>query len=287
MPTEPGADSQERSEVPLKVVVIADDSPANRWLIPQIERHHALQTIVRPDWAAPRLKPTSGRRSVSLGARVLGRIRAQYFAPRDKSDSARLAQLLCPGDAGATPRAPIWTVPAWSINSGEVLERLSELAPDLIIVNGAPLLRPNIFRIPRLGTLNLHFGISPDYRGMHTIVTPIQRRDFARIGATIHFVSEGIDDGPAVVRLYPALASNDDHVSVEAKILLIAATELNALLAWCTRRSGAVAPHGRVLSGPGVLIRFGDRTICADVRARLVRRRVPTTSERVERYYDG
>ncbi len=287
MPTEPTADSQEISEVPLKVVVIADDSSANRWLIPQIERHHALQTIVRPDWAAPRPKPTSGRWSVSLGARVLGRIRAQYFAPRDKSDSARLAQLLFSGDAGATPRAPIWTVPAWSINSVEVLERLSALAPDLIIVSGAPILQPNISRIARLGTLNLHFGISPDYRGMHTIIKPIRRRDFAHVGATIHFVSEGIDDGPAVVRLYPALDSDDDHVSVEAKILRIAATELNALLAWCTRSSGAVAPHGRVLSGPGVLIRFSDRTIWSDVRARLIRSGVPTTAERVERYYDG
>ncbi len=287
MPTDPTPDSHDILDPPLRVVLIADDSSANRWLIPQIERHHALQTILRPDWTVPRPNPASGRRSIALGARVLGRIRARYFASRDAADSARLTQLLFTGDAVPTLCAPIWTVPAWSINSVEVQDRLRALAPDLIIVSGAPILRPNIFRIAKLGTLNLHFGISPDYRGMHTIVTPLQRRDFAHVGATIHFVSEGIDDGPAVVRLYPALASDDDHVSVEAKILRIAATELNALLAWCTRMSAAVAPHGRMLSGPGVLIRFSDRTIRADVRARLRKIRVPGTAERVERYYDG
>ena len=287
MPTDPTADSTGISDGPLTVVLIADDSSANRWLIPQIERHHALRAIVRPDWAAPRPKPTSGRRRIGLGARVLGRIRARYFARCDESDSAGLTQLLFAADAVPAPHAPIWTVPAWSINSVEVQQRLRALAPDLILVSGAPILRPDVFRIPRLGTLNLHVGISPDYRGMHTIVTPLQRRDFAHVGATIHFVSEGVDDGPAVVRVYPALVSDDDHVSVEAKILRMAATELNALLERCTCRSDAVAPRGRVLSGPGTLIRYRDRTILADLRVRLRKSSVPTTAERVERYYDG
>ena len=185
----------------------------------------------------------------------------------DRADAARLARLLMPDGAPSSPRAPIWTVPAWDINSAAKLEHLEALAPNLVIVSGAPILRANIFRIPKLGTLNLHFGIAPAFRGMHTSLTPWQRGELSCIGATLHQATERVDDGPALFSVHPALDATGDHVSAKAKIVTMAAAELHAMLTWIGNRGVSPLP-GRVIPGPGKLIRFHDRTIRPHVRAK-------------------
>ena len=271
----------------INVVVIADDAPANTWLIREIERRHELQAILRPDWNAVRSSDARANRrdTPPLWMRITGAIRSRYFALKDRADQSQLARLLLPDGPPSPPRTRIWTVPAWEINSVAVQEQLAALAPDLVVVSGAPILKSNIFDMPRLGTLNLHFGIVPAYRGMHTIVTPWQRGEFSRIGATLHHVTDRIDDGPVVFRVYPALDSRDDHISAEAKIVKLAAAELSAMLTWIGEREASAPLPGLAVSGAGELIRFHDRKIRDHLQARLAGPRAPDQEERIERYY--
>src|SRR5262245_35065736 len=60
------------------------------------------------------------------------------------------------------------------INAPEVVQRLSDLQPDLLIsVNLGYILKEAVLRMPRLGCFNLHTGYLPYNRGAHPNVWAI------------------------------------------------------------------------------------------------------------------
>ena len=271
----------------MTVVFIADDSPANAWLIREVERQRVIAAIVRPDWDAVRPSRTSGVRPSppSTPARLMRRLRAQYFAWRDAASRQRLAQALFHGELPVAPRAPVWSVPAWEINAFTTAERIRALNPAVIVVSGAPMLRSNIYTMPRCGTVNLHVGICPNYRGMHTIITPLQRGDYAHLGATLHEVDDGVDSGPVLFRVYPDLTPDDTPESIEAKIVQRSATVVCEFLSRLDAGPREARIAGRRFTEPGQLVRFHDRRIRDDLQFRLRRmmgERPPTLPGRVE-----
>jgi len=76
--------------------------------------------------------------------------------------------------------------------------QMREFAPDLGIALAAPILKPAVFAIPRLGTLNLHKGKVPEYRGMPPAFWELWHRE-QEIGCTVHMVEAGLDTGDIVL----------------------------------------------------------------------------------------
>jgi len=84
-----------------------------------------------------------------------------------------------------------------SPNSRQGLRVLEELRPDLIIsIRYRRILREEAIAIPRLGVINLHSGILPDYRGVMATFWAMLAGE-KEIGTTLHWiVDSGIDTGP-------------------------------------------------------------------------------------------
>jgi peptidoglycan/xylan/chitin deacetylase (PgdA/CDA1 family) len=61
----------------------------------------------------------------------------------------------------------------------------------------APILKPGTFEIPTLGTINLHKGKLPDYRGMPPAFWEIRAGE-SEVGVSVHYVEKGLDTGPLV-----------------------------------------------------------------------------------------
>jgi hypothetical protein len=91
----------------------------------------------------------------------------------------------------------VQTVP--DIHAPDVLDQVRALAPDIGVIYGAPVLRPELFEIPRLGTLGIHHGRVPDYRGKKTTFWEIYNGERVA-GVTIQRVNRGIDTGEIVRR---------------------------------------------------------------------------------------
>ena len=274
----------------MNLVLIADDGPANAWLIREVERAHDIRLIIRPDWSVPRPASTGARTSarVSLLTRVARALRRRYFAPLEEAGRQRLASELFAGEPMPKPRSPVSTVPSWDTNGASTEGLIRDAAPDVIVVSGAPILRANIFGLSLRGTVNLHFGVSPDYRGMHTLVVPWQQMDYDHLGATLHTVDQGIDSGPVLFRVYPAMTPTDDLVTVEGKIVRQAAKALVDFLTAIRAQPPAGRLAGRSQGSGGRLVRFHDRTIRADVldkARRLTGERAPVRAEREELFY--
>jgi folate-dependent phosphoribosylglycinamide formyltransferase PurN len=83
------------------------------------------------------------------------------------------------------------------IHAGEVLAQVRALAPDLGLVYGSPILKPSLFEIPALGTLGIHHGQVPRYRGKKTTFWAIYHGEKAA-GVTIQKLSAGLDAGAVV-----------------------------------------------------------------------------------------
>jgi folate-dependent phosphoribosylglycinamide formyltransferase PurN len=91
----------------------------------------------------------------------------------------------------------VQTVP--DIHAPDVLEQVRMLSPDIGVIYGAPVLRPELFEIPRLGTLGIHHGRVPYYRGKKTTFWEIYNGERVA-GVTIQRVNRGIDTGEIVRR---------------------------------------------------------------------------------------
>ena len=108
--------------------------------------------------------------------------------------SAETGAQLLPREA--CRRAGIPIVEVTSLASPAGVAAVAALQPDLAVHAGAGILRDEILRVPRLGTLNAHMGVLPRYRGMN--VAEWAALEGGPVGCSVHFVAQGIDTGPVL-----------------------------------------------------------------------------------------
>ncbi|WP_421842807.1 formyl transferase [Marinobacter algicola] len=106
-----------------------------------------------------------------------------------------------------------------AINSPEYQSWIRDRRPDVIAVCGASILRADLLAIPEHGVLNLHGGLSQFYRGLFTTDWAIHNREPECVGATVHFVSEGVDDGDVVYQGRPRIEVGDHPNSLYEKVV--------------------------------------------------------------------
>jgi methionyl-tRNA formyltransferase len=89
-----------------------------------------------------------------------------------------------------------------SINRDEGLAYVQQFQPDVIIsIRFGQIFKPPIFAIPRLGIINLHSGILPDYQGILATFWAMLHNK-ARIGCTLHYVTDGTIDTGAIIEIH-------------------------------------------------------------------------------------
>ena len=108
-----------------------------------------------------------------------------------------------------------------NINSEDAITQLKTLKADLFILCGYnKILKQPIIAIPPLGTINLHGGKLPEYRGAAPINWQIINGETTG-GCSIIYVDEGIDTGDIIAQeIYP-IAADDTHASILDKTLEI------------------------------------------------------------------
>lgn len=114
------------------------------------------------------------------GARAAGRL---IIHPLRETESRRKA-------ASIDRRTEI--VP--DIHAPDVLERVRDMRPDLGVIYGGPILKPALFGIPRFGTLSIHHGRLPAYRGKKTTFWEMYLGE-RTAGVAIQRIDAGLDTG--------------------------------------------------------------------------------------------
>lgn len=186
--------------------------------------HLVTTALPRPGTALERLRKTY-RYYGPPG--VLASIRTRLPRPLSPTPRPRLAEEA----PRRVPTAVHLHYP--DLHAPECLAQLRALEPDLGIVFACYRLRRSLFSIPRLGTLNLHLGKAPDFRGsspgFYELLAGVPE-----VGVTVHRVDDGLDSGPILLqRTFPLdLAPPGDPVeylgSLQREVLVPAGAELVA-----------------------------------------------------------
>lgn len=103
------------------------------------------------------------------------------------------------------------------INSDLAYERLQRDGFDLVIDHGTSLLHPRIIEQARLA-LNLHWGLSPYYRGTHCTEWALLNWDPYNIGVTIHKLTPSIDGGEILGQVRAEVEPIDTANAINMKL---------------------------------------------------------------------
>jgi len=127
-------------------------------------------------------------------------------------------------------------------------------------------LRDPILGLPRLGVLNLHGGLSQFYRGLFTTDWAVHNREPEYVGATVHFVSKGIDDGGVVFQGRPYLGVEDHPNRCYEKVVRLGVDMMSAAI--------LAIDHGKLHApqAPSKGRLYRERDFTATVKRRLWRR---------------
>jgi len=86
-----------------------------------------------------------------------------------------------------------------NLKAPEFVSAIAEVQSDLIVVVAFRILPPEVFRIPRLGSFNLHASLLPKYRGAAPIQWAIIRGE-AETGVTTFLLQEKVDTGSVLLQ---------------------------------------------------------------------------------------
>ena len=111
-----------------------------------------------------------------------------------------------------------------SVNDLSIQERLEAENPDLLLDHGTSIVRGHILNTAPLA-LNLHWGLSPYYRGVACTEWALLNWDPYNIGVTIHKLAREIDGGDIVAQKRATITAQDTVNSINMQLTFLG-TEL-------------------------------------------------------------
>jgi len=129
-----------------------------------------------------------------------------------------------------------------TLKSQELVAEISRLSPDLFaVVAFGSILTPEWLRVPRLGAINLHGSLLPEYRG----ASPVQRALWdgrGGTGVTTIWMDEGIDTGDCILQRWTPIEPGDTAGTLALRLSELGAPLLAESLVLAAREE---APRSR------------------------------------------
>lgn len=98
------------------------------------------------------------------------------------------------------------------------VDEIKRINPDIILVWSYSMILPRlVIEVPCLGSINVHGGLLPQYRGGHVMQWAIINGE-AETGVAVHYMDEGIDTGPVIAQGRFPIESDDDASTVRQKL---------------------------------------------------------------------
>ena len=85
-----------------------------------------------------------------------------------------------------------------SFNEEKIDSFLKLTAPEIALFTGGGIIRKKIINNFKIGIVNCHMGLLPEYRGMDVVEWPILQGYFKKLGLTTHLMDTGIDTGDII-----------------------------------------------------------------------------------------
>jgi methionyl-tRNA formyltransferase len=106
-----------------------------------------------------------------------------------------------------------------SLKDPDFIESLAGWKPDLQIVVAFRMLPDTVWKLPPMGTFNLHASLLPNYRGAAPINHAIMNGE-TETGVTTFFLTYGVDLGRIILRRSHPIAETDDAGTVHDALMI-------------------------------------------------------------------
>ena len=149
---------------------------------------------------------------VTAAARLVRAIERPPVRPRQRLDPSEIL-----GDSWRTLDDAIPTLTTNAINGPAVKDHLDQARLDVIVDHGTSILDAEVIAKAPLA-LNIHWGLSPYYRGVCCTEWALINRDPYNIGVTIHKLNRDIDGGAILAQMRAMVEPNDSAERINMKI---------------------------------------------------------------------
>jgi folate-dependent phosphoribosylglycinamide formyltransferase PurN len=210
-----------------RLVILTGQGAAHRYVANALCAAFDVEMIV-VDARAPAI---GWRRALRRGVLTfIGKLGRALFLKLtgDGARRARAARRLLPGSDDFIASEKVRLVDG--VNSAEAIALIRACHPDVLLVYGTGVVKRKVLKLAGEATLNLHTGVSPDYRGTACAFWPVVNGEFDKIGSTVHECVAALDGG----RIYEVV-----RVEVEAT------DDLGAIFARCV--AAGTAAYVRVV----------------------------------------
>lgn len=150
----------------------------------------------------------------------------RHFEERNAAEERYFRQARTP----QTVKESIVKINEGELNSNLIASEVEKFSPDIAVVFGSGLIKDPLLGLLPHHTINLHLGISPEYKGAATLFWPFYMMEPQFAGFTIHKVVSKIDAGGIYSQGMPELNQSDGIHDVACKTVLKAQAELFRLI---------------------------------------------------------
>lgn len=157
-----------------------------------------------------------------------------------------------------------------SLKDEALLPTLTELTPDIIVVVAYGKILPKyILEFPRLGCINLHGSLLPEYRGAAPMQRAImQGKDV--VGVTTMYMAEGLDTGDMLEVATMTLTDDDDFETVHDTLSTIGADLLVSTVSKLDLNTVSPVPQDDALATYAAKIENADCVLSFDNDSRAI-----------------
>lgn len=154
-----------------------------------------------------------------------------------------------------------------SLNEATVVTAIKNAEPDVCVVLGTSIIKERLISIPKIGMINAHTSILPEYRGSRSEFWQCFNEDYRNVGITLHFIDKGVDTGKILFQKQQEVGENPDPNMLRAKNTL--ATLENYVPVIQSVLNGTATPTAQ---GQGATPTYKFRDITLDKRLKLYKR---------------
>ena len=140
-------------------------------------------------------------------------------------------------------------LPVHNLNSPRAADLLKESGADLGIVLGTRILKRSTFGVPSQGSINLHKGKVPEYRGLPPGFWELYDGQESA-GVTVHFVDEGLDTGDVIGTGTVPISDADSEETLRTKLDIEGARILAQCIGELRDRRATRVPQGSTSQKP-------------------------------------
>lgn len=130
----------------------------------------------------------------------------------------------------SSPDCKTISVEPENLSGKESVRFINEIKPDIVLTFGCKIIKKPLFSVLPKHTLNLHMGLSPQYRGTATLFWPFYFMEPTYAGSTFHYLVSETDAGDVVHQSIPEIKKGDKIHDVACRAVIQSVADILILL---------------------------------------------------------